>query len=243
MLNIGNSTVFTVTAIGGSPLSYQWSFNDVNVAGATNYWLPLANAQLTNAGVYSVLVTNFYGSVNSSNALLTVNDILDHFIWNSIPSPRFVNTPFAVVIQARNTMNQLFTNFTGVINLESTNGITVYPLLSSNFVQGSWAGAIKVSQTVSNLTLRANDGLGHFGLANPINVVLLPQMTTVSSGNIFNIFWPVVPTGFVLEASPGLSPAQWVPVTNLPIQIGDQYLQSIPMTGSNQFYRLWFPGP
>ena len=26
----------------------------------------------------------------------------DHFVWNPIPSPRFVNTPFAVTIRAQN---------------------------------------------------------------------------------------------------------------------------------------------
>jgi hypothetical protein len=28
-----------------------------------------------------------------------------------------------------------------------------------------------------------------------------------------------------------------------PIQVGDQYLLPLHMTGTNGFYRLWFPGP
>jgi hypothetical protein len=28
-----------------------------------------------------------------------------------------------------------------------------------------------------------------------------------------------------------------------PIQLGDQYLLPLDMTGTNGFYRLWFPGP
>jgi hypothetical protein len=35
---------------------------------------------------------------------------LDHFAWNLIPSPRFVNTPFAVTIRAQNPTNGHFGN-------------------------------------------------------------------------------------------------------------------------------------
>jgi hypothetical protein len=55
--------------------------------------------------------------------------------------------------------------------------------------------------------------------------------------------WPVEDSGFVLEASGNLSPAMWVVVPYAPFQIGDQYLLPLNMTGSNGFYRLWFPGP
>jgi hypothetical protein len=212
--------------------------------GATNSTLVLDNVQLTNTGNYSVLVTNLYGSTNSDDAMLTVNDALDHFIWSPIPSPRFVNVPFAVVIQAQDALNQPFTNFTGVVNLESTNGITVYPLISSNFVQGAWAGSITVSQVISNLILQADDGFGHLGLANPINIVSLPPLTTLPSGNTLYIYWPISPSGFVLETTPTLSPANWTNVPAPPLQIGNQYLEPIQiMSGTNAFYRLRFRGP
>jgi hypothetical protein len=48
-------------------------FNGTNIAGATGTSLVLTNAQLADAGVYSVLVTNLYGSAVSSNAVLAVN--------------------------------------------------------------------------------------------------------------------------------------------------------------------------
>ena len=68
-----NTTVqFTVTVIGTTPLSYQWSFNNTNIADATNTVLTLASVQLTNAGNYSVTVTNLYGLTNSAVAVLTV---------------------------------------------------------------------------------------------------------------------------------------------------------------------------
>ena len=68
----GNTAIFTVTASGFGLLTYQWSFNGTNVLGATNSSLTLTNVQFSQAGNYAVLVTNLYGSVLSSNAVLTV---------------------------------------------------------------------------------------------------------------------------------------------------------------------------
>lgn len=68
-----NSTVgFSVVATGTSPLSYQWNFNSSAISGATNSSLTLTNIALTDGGTYSVLVTNAFGSAQSSNAILTV---------------------------------------------------------------------------------------------------------------------------------------------------------------------------
>lgn len=69
---IGSNTVFGVTADGALPLSYQWYFNGQNLVGQMASSLTVINAQLTNSGSYSVIVTNTYGSVTSSVAVLSV---------------------------------------------------------------------------------------------------------------------------------------------------------------------------
>src|SRR5439155_468329 len=63
---------FSVTAAGTAPLSYQWLFNSAPISGATATNYTVTNAQSTNGGSYSVVVTNGYGSVTSSVATLTV---------------------------------------------------------------------------------------------------------------------------------------------------------------------------
>jgi hypothetical protein len=70
---VGANASFAVGAAGTPPFSYQWQFNGTNIGGATSSVLALTNVQLTQAGSYTVQVTNFYGSATSSNALLTVN--------------------------------------------------------------------------------------------------------------------------------------------------------------------------
>jgi endonuclease/exonuclease/phosphatase family metal-dependent hydrolase len=70
----GSNATFTVTATGTAPLSYQWLFNSNTISGATTNPFTLNNAQTTNAGNYFVLITNLYGSVTSSIAVLTVSN-------------------------------------------------------------------------------------------------------------------------------------------------------------------------
>ncbi len=69
----GSSATFSVTAGGTPPLNYQWQFNTTNISGATNASLTLANVSLSEAGSYSVTITNLFGATNSANAVLTVN--------------------------------------------------------------------------------------------------------------------------------------------------------------------------
>ena len=56
-------------------LSYQWQFDGTNIAGATNASLTLTNVQITNDGVYTVVVSDGDASVTSSNAVLTVGGL------------------------------------------------------------------------------------------------------------------------------------------------------------------------
>jgi hypothetical protein len=73
---VGQSATFSTAAAGTSPLSYQWNFNGNAITNATNATLTLTNVQLNQAGNYSVLVINPYGSTNSSPAALTVNPVI-----------------------------------------------------------------------------------------------------------------------------------------------------------------------
>jgi len=69
---VGNGATFTVTAQGVLPLTYQWRFNGANISGATLSRYTKAAVQPADAGTYSVVVANAYGSIVSSGATLTV---------------------------------------------------------------------------------------------------------------------------------------------------------------------------
>jgi hypothetical protein len=61
-----------VSVAGTPPFFYQWSFNGVNLFGHHGPVLTLSNLQPRQAGIYSVIVLNSAGFVESSNALLSV---------------------------------------------------------------------------------------------------------------------------------------------------------------------------
>ncbi len=69
----GTNVSFTVGVSGTGPMSYQWYFDNVPLAQATNSILVLANVQAANGGSYDVIVSSPFGSVTSSNATLTVD--------------------------------------------------------------------------------------------------------------------------------------------------------------------------
>src|SRR5205823_647926 len=64
---------FSVVANGSATLSYQWYVNGSSLgAGSTNSTLVLTNVGTNNAGNYTVVVTNSWGSVTSAVAALTI---------------------------------------------------------------------------------------------------------------------------------------------------------------------------
>jgi Concanavalin A-like lectin/glucanases superfamily/Immunoglobulin domain/Immunoglobulin I-set domain len=84
------SMAFSVSAAGASPLSYQWRLNGSDLPGATEDTLLIQNAQPGHAGVYSVLVSNPYGSVLSADAVLIVtNDPIGGLVFFSNHGTQF----------------------------------------------------------------------------------------------------------------------------------------------------------
>jgi sugar lactone lactonase YvrE len=69
----GSNVQFTVSATSILPLTYQWFVNGVSFNGATTNTFSFANARTTDAGDYTVVITNALGSVTSNKAGLTVS--------------------------------------------------------------------------------------------------------------------------------------------------------------------------
>jgi hypothetical protein len=72
LTNAGSNVTFTVTASGTEPLLYQWQREGTNLDGATTASLALTNVQPSAAGIYTVRVSNAYGSTSSPPAVLSV---------------------------------------------------------------------------------------------------------------------------------------------------------------------------
>ena len=96
LLPVGASTNLSVTAGGTTPLSYQWQFKNVSIAGATTSTLSLANLTLSQSGPYRVIVTNIAGAVTSAPAVVTVMSVPSIV---TAPSSVFTNIGANVVLR------------------------------------------------------------------------------------------------------------------------------------------------
>ena len=92
-----NSVTFTVVAFGSANLFYQWYYNTNSaIANATNATFTLNSVRSTNAGFYSVIVTNVAGSVVSTNAFLAVSS--GAYSKPQVSTPVFNNGIFTLTI-------------------------------------------------------------------------------------------------------------------------------------------------
>ena len=86
----GSDAAFNVTAAGTSPLSYQWLFNNTALPAQTNTSLVLPAVAPSQAGSYSVVVTNAAGAATSVAAVLSV----------LVPPPVFALQPQSQTVPA-----------------------------------------------------------------------------------------------------------------------------------------------
>jgi len=69
---VGNSATFTTTVSGTEPVSIQWRFKTADLPGATSATYKIDNVKTTDAGEYTVKVTNVAGTFETQPATLTV---------------------------------------------------------------------------------------------------------------------------------------------------------------------------
>ncbi|HRE07536.1 MAG TPA: immunoglobulin domain-containing protein, partial [Opitutaceae bacterium] len=72
-VSIDTPVSFSVAASGSAPLAYSWSQNGTVIPGANSTTYTIANARISDAGSYTVTVTNPAGTVTSTAAVLVVN--------------------------------------------------------------------------------------------------------------------------------------------------------------------------
>ena len=137
-VSAGATVTFDVAATGAQPLSYRWRMNTNIIAGATNASLTLTNVQLANAGGYSVIVSNSFGSATSSTAVLTVSTIES--------APSITKEPVSQTATPGATV-------TFYVTATGTPPLTYHWRMNTNTI----AGATNASLTLTNVQL-ANAG-------------------------------------------------------------------------------------
>ncbi len=157
----GESAAFTAAAVGPGTLTYRWRKNGANVtnggniSGATAPTLRFNPVTVGDAGVYSVVVSNAFGSMVSDDASLTVINAaafltqlwsagpLDGVPWMNTNTTLTANVPNQRTLAYNAPSNQLYvisrsssttSNFV-VYVLNATNGSLLYTL-KTNGIRG-----------------------------------------------------------------------------------------------------------
>jgi pimeloyl-ACP methyl ester carboxylesterase len=152
----GNNVTFIIIASGMAPLNYQWRFRGQNLAGQTALSLSRTNVQFANAGGYSVVVTNSFGSVTSAVAQLTVFTNLVLTQTNRAPTTNEIGKP---TIPTDPTHFKVFTNRT----LQS--GVGLDPNKMTVVITHGWNGSSTDWPTVTAQNIGQRIG------ASTVNIV------------------------------------------------------------------------
>jgi hypothetical protein len=74
---VGSGEPFSIAvSASGQALAYQWWKNGSPISSATNSTYAVASAQLSDAGSYDVVVTNYFNAVTSAVATVTVTNLI-----------------------------------------------------------------------------------------------------------------------------------------------------------------------
>ncbi len=191
-VSVGSNVTFSVGALGNPPLVYAWQMNNTPINQATNATLTIPNVQLTNAGTYSVIVTDLTGSVTSGNATLTV--LSPAPVASFTANPTNGVTPLGVTFTDTSSGSPTSWSWTfgdtGTSTLQSpghtytTPGIYTVSLIASN------SGGSSTNTKANLITAIAPPPVASF-TASPINgaAPLSVSFTDTSSGSITGWAW------------------------------------------------------
>jgi hypothetical protein len=227
----GSTVTFYVGAEGSPPLSYQWQKNGTNVAanGNSSSFI-IGNVQSTNAGAYSVVITNAFGSINSATGILTV-----------VPGPAPVITvqPTQVIVPTNSDATFTVTA-TGApplayqwrFNGSNLAGETGSALALHN-VQPANAGPYAVVVTNAAGSVTSNPALLKL-IAGPPSIT----MPTVASNMLKLVFSTQTGFTYVVEYKTNLNTPAWFGLLTTNGTGNPVFIQDPTTNGSSRFYRI-----
>jgi hypothetical protein len=168
----GSNVTFTVTASGSGPLRYLWRFNGTPISGQTNTSLTLSSVSSGQSGNYSVIASNFLGSVTSSPALLRVKSVA-LFIGNQM----LTNGTYMFATQQTLSIKSTYPSGSSFYTLDGST-----PSFTSTLYSGAFV--VSHSATVRAIGYSADFSQSEEADAANINIVVLTNHTlrATSSG-------------------------------------------------------------
>jgi sugar lactone lactonase YvrE len=129
----GTNVVFSVATGGTEPLSYQWQFNGTNMDAATNTAYVIDSATPDFAGNYSVIITNLYGCVTSSAAILTT-------------------VPLSITVQPQSQQLLAGSNVTFNVSAASTQPLAYQWFFNGSVIGGAFGSSYSINPLTTDLS-------------------------------------------------------------------------------------------
>src|SRR5437660_824040 len=184
----GQTAIFSVSATGTAPLSYQWKKNGIAVSGASSsaYTTP-ATSTSDSGAQFTVIVSNSAGSVTSSAAVLTVNASIPPLqVTNSQLSGGTVGSAYSATLNASGgTSPYSWSVSSGTLptglSLSSSGTLSGTPTVAGAFpftvaVKDAASASASASLSINVVTA----ALPTVSISNPANGATVSGTTTVS---------------------------------------------------------------
>lgn len=94
---------------------------------------------------------------------------VDHFTFETIPSPQTAGSPFVITITAVDADGNIVSSYSGLNTLSDTTG-TITPTMTASFVGGVWTGSVTIMHNQTGVSI-ITSGAGKVGESNLFDVV------------------------------------------------------------------------
>jgi hypothetical protein len=186
----GETISLSVVASGSSPIAYQWRKNGNDIEGAQAAIYTIPSVAKTDAGTYSVYISNPVGNITSGDAVLTVRDTIPGLFNTGVD-----NSKAALPDGTADGHYQLIVNPDAASNIALVQDSTVFPIVTGPWVANNagskWIGprletsaAAGAEGDGGNYTYRTTIDLTGF---DPTDVVIAGVWATDNAGGDIRI--------------------------------------------------------
>jgi hypothetical protein len=233
-VGLGSNATFNVTVYGAPPLVFQWYFDGTPLSslatGTNSSSYSLTNVGTNQAGNYSVEVVNGYGSLTSSNAVLTVK-VFPPVIGLQPSSQRVMmgsSASFSVSVSGTPPFSYQW-RFNGTKLLNATNAVYAIQAVGAT-------NTGKYSVVVTNLAGSATS-------SNALLTVIVPPTLALQLWAGFPLLdlSGMLSSNFVVQYSTNLAGSNWINLLSLSNLPASPYLFLDPAGDGEpaRFYRAF----
>ena len=251
--NTGANVTFSVAVTGTAP-AVSWYLNATNLisaqtlafnpasaaanAAATNLSITLTNVSVTNAGSYTVVLNNNWGSITSTPAMLVVAPALS--VSTPAGQTNYTGNNVALTVTASGTPPLSYQWLKGGTSLNNGGVLSGTTTTNLNIAPAALTNSGNYSVVVTNTSGSVTSGVA------VVSVVPVPVISAFPSG--INVALTgtggIAGRNYIVESATNLvAPAGWQPlVTNQVLAGGGISFMGTNTPGFNQrFYKLKFP--